>query len=319
MGFYRLRGGVGSLCTERAARFRPREAYEAIGVAKAAPGYLGPYRLHSIVHTGRVYQIWQAHDDAYNRMVGIKATLETFRNNHEQIGYLETEYAAGTDVIHPNVIGVYGYDSNEGCPYLVMEWFSAPNMRQRIQQGVDKLAAVLPKVVVQAAEALTYVNWRGWIHRDVKPDNFLVGDDGTVKLIDFALAVRRPRGIRGWFARRFASTPKVQGTRSYMSPEQIRGESLDQRADLYSFACTVFELFAGKPPFMGGADDVLNKHLKAPPPSLDAIVPGVTPELAQLIRRSMAKDPNARPESVAEFLREFRIMRYFRAAKSTNL
>jgi eukaryotic-like serine/threonine-protein kinase len=288
-------------------------------VSKAVPGYLGPYRLQSVVHTGRAFQIWQAFDDAFDRSVGIKTVLEPFRKDREQLRYLETEYAAGRDVVHPNVVSVYGFDLNDGCPYMVMEWFPAPNMRQRIQQGVEKIAPILPKIVVQAAEALAYVNWRGWIHRDIKPDNFLVADDGTVKLVDFALAIRRPRGIRGLLAKRFSRPKKVQGTRGYMSPEQIRCESLDERADLYSFACTVFEMFSGKPPFMGGPDDVLNKHLKSPPPSLDSLVPGVTPELALLIRKSMAKDPNARPESVGEFLREFRIIRHFRAAKSANL
>lgn len=137
-----------------------------------------------------------------------------------------------------------------------------------------------------------------------------MGDDGQVKLIDFALAKRRRGGLARWFSPR---TRLQQGTKSYMSPEQIRGLSLDERSDLYSFACTLHELLAGKPPFTGtNVNDLLTKHLKSQPPSLEALNPNIVPAFAQLIRRAMAKDPKARPKSVDDFLTEFRIMRVFR-------
>ncbi len=104
-----------------------------------------------------------------------------------------------------------------------------------------------------------------------------------------------------------------------MSPEQIRGEALDGRADLYSFACTIHELLSGKPPFTGtSANELLTKHLKSSPPSLEALNPNVTPEFAQLIRRSLAKNPDARPKSVDDFLREFRMIRVFKMTPAGN-
>ena len=154
-----------------------------------------------------------------------------------------------------------------------------------------------------------HFNEQGFVHRDVKPDNFLVGDDGEVKLIDLALAVKARRGL----ARLFASRSKVQGTRSYMSPEQIRGAALDQRADVYSFACTVHELVSGRPPFTGtSSNELLNKHLKSPPPSLENFDRNVTPEFAKLVLRGLAKEPGKRPASVGEFLTEFRQCRVFK-------
>ena len=197
-----------------------------------------------------------------------------------------------------------------------MEWFSAPNMKQRLLQGFDKFVPLIPKVIDQAAEALSHFHRQGWVHRNIKPDNFLVADDGQVKLIDFALAKRRRRGLAKWLSPR---SRIQQGTKSYMSPEQIRGLALDERADLYSFACTLHELVSGKPPFTGtNVNDLLTKHLKSQPPSLEALNPNVTPAFSQLIRRSMAKDPNARPKSMDDFLREFRIMRVFRTTPVVN-
>ena len=110
-----------------------------------------------------------------------------------------------------------------------------------------------------------------------------------------------------------ARKTRLEGTRSYMAPEQIRGAVVDQRADVYSFGCTIFELIAGTPPFTGGnANELLNKHLRAPIPSLEAANRNVTPEFAQLLRRTLAKVPRDRPESLSVFLTELRTHRIFK-------
>ena len=104
-----------------------------------------------------------------------------------------------------------------------------------------------------------------------------------------------------------------------MSPEQIRGGIIDGRADLYSFACTLCELISGKPLFTGAtAHELLMRHLRSPPPSLEALNPNITAEFSRLVRRSLAKKPNARPKSVADFLKEFRMIRVFKATLAGN-
>ncbi len=280
------------------------------------PGYLGPYHLLNVVHTGHASQIWQAYDDANKRVVGVKTLRNTADDAREQLRLLQREYAVGRSIKHPRIIEMYAFDWHHGQPYVAMEWFSAPNMKQRLLQGWETLVPIIPKIIENSLEALSQFHHSGWVHRDIKPDNFLVTDDGDVKLIDFALARRRRRGLAKWLTPR---SKIQQGTKSYMSPEQIRGLPLDDRADLYSFACTIHELIAGKPPFTGvNVNDLLTKHLRTSPPSLEALRPGVTPAFAQLLRRAMAKDRNARPKTVDDFLREFRMMRVFRSMPVGN-
>jgi eukaryotic-like serine/threonine-protein kinase len=284
-------------------------------VARGAPGNLGPYRLLNVVHTGHACQLWQAYDDANKRMVAVKTPLEKFYRNREQLYFLRWEYTAGHGIVHPHIVQMYGFDWDRGQPYLALEWFAAQNMKNRIQQGVDKLAPLVPKIIEQAAEAVAYFNNAGWVHRDIKPDNFMVTTDGEVKLIDFALARRASRGMMRWLMPR----AKIQGTRTYMSPEQIRGNAMDGRADLYSLACTAAELVSGKPLFTGiSSHELLMRHLHSTPPPLEALNPNVTPEFSKLIRRSLAKNPNARPKSVDEFLKEFRMIRVFKASVPRN-
>ena len=278
-------------------------------MASEAPGYLGPYRLLNVVHTGQTSQIWQAYHDGKHQRFGVKTLLQKFLREREHLRYLRWEYAVGQKTAHDRIIQISEFGFDRGTPYLAMEWFPAPNMKHRIQHQSDTITHLVPKIIEQAAEGLSHFNGLGWVHCDVKPDNFLVTDDGDVKLIDFALARRSSRGL----TRLLGPKARVQGTRSYMAPEQIRGAPLDQRADVYGFGCTIYELLSGKPPYTGvSADELLTKHLRAPPPSLDAVAKNVAPEFAQLVRRSLAKDPAARPQSINDFLLEFRMNRVFK-------
>jgi len=182
-------------------------------------------------------------------------------------------------------------------------------MKQVIHLGVEEIAPLVPLFLEQAAEGLAYFHRQGWIHRDIKPDNFLMSETGDVKLIDFALARQQVRGLARYFARR----GKIQGTRSYMSPEQIRGDVLDQRSDIYSFGCMAHELLAGKAPFTGATtNELLTKHLKSPPPGLQALNRNVTEGFANLVRKTLAKRPEDRVKSMDDFLKELRRTEVFK-------
>ena len=201
------------------------------------------------------------------------------------------------------------FASTRAGSFLIMELFKFPNMKQQIQHGADRLAYVADEIILTAAKGLRHLHEKGWIHRDVKPDNLLVDSDGDVKLIDFNLALKKA----GALGKLFGGKSKVQGTISYMSPEQIRGQSLDERSDMYSFGCVIHELLGGKPPLTGTSpQDLLSKHLKVIPTLLTAINNNVDPDFADLVQRMMAKRPKNRPANIDDFLADFASIKIFR-------
>jgi len=279
-------------------------------VARGTSGYLGPFRLLNVIHTGHASLIWQAYDDAAQRIVGVKTLHADDFGNREQVNFLHREYTIGRKLVHPHIIEIYPSVWDSRQPYIAMEWFASRNLKQLLNlSGTDGLAPLIPQIIEQACLAMSYFHREGWVHCDIKPDNFLLSDDGYLKLIDFALAKRVKRGFSRWLTLR----TKPQGTKSYISPEQIRSQPLDERADLYSFACTIHEMLAGRPPFTGAnTNELLSKQLRSSPPSLEALNQNVTPECAQLLRRTMSKNPDARPQTVDDFLMEFRMIRVFK-------
>jgi eukaryotic-like serine/threonine-protein kinase len=271
--------------------------------------YVGRYRLLNQLRHGKTCQVWEVMKDLTGERMAIKLLLGEYRNNRQEVGFMRHEFEVGSKLHHPRVITIYEFGTDRENIYLAMELFSAPNIKQIVQQDFASIAPLAHRCITQAAEGLGYFHEQGWIHRDVKPDNFLMKPNGEVKLIDFALAIRR----RGGLMKLFARTAKIQGTRSYMSPEQIRGQSLDERADLYSLGCMVYELVSGKLPFTGSTTpELLNKHLSTPAPSVQAINRDVSDELALLLKRMLAKKPDVRPRNCEEFLKEFRHIPVFK-------
>jgi len=159
------------------------------------------------------------------------------------------------------------------------------------------------------------MNAKGWVHRDVKPDNVLVNSAGDVRLIDFALAIRPPKGLARWFTRKI----RPVGTRSYMSPEQIRGIVVDGRSDIYSYGAGVYEVVTGRPPFRGAtSNELLNKHIFEKPMSPELYNPDVTKEFADLVLRMLAKKREDRPKDFHQVLMSLRAVKMYKSVESKS-
>ncbi len=272
--------------------------------------FLGPYRLTRLIRQGSTCDVWEAVEDATQDRFALKVLNNRFRKDKSEIASLKFEYTVAKDLISPRIIRVIDFRVESGTPFLIMELFSELNMKQALRQGPESLAFMLDKIVEQAAEGLYYMHTKGWIHRDIKPDNFLVSPDGETKLIDFTIAEKKKSGFGKLFHR---SGSTVQGTRSYMAPEQIQGKICDERTDVYSFGCVLFEAVTGKPPFTGQTpNDLLTKHLNASIPSPVVYNDNVTPEFAALVKKMMAKKPSQRPDSMWEFLKVYRTTQVFK-------
>jgi eukaryotic-like serine/threonine-protein kinase len=268
--------------------------------------FLGPYRLVRLIRSGLTCDVWEAAKTDDTTRYVLKVLRKDQRKNKEEIASMRNEFECGKTLKHKNIIRIYEFNTEGEATYIVMEHFEHDNLKLWLRSGPQKVAHLATKFMEQSAEALFYFNSEGWIHRDVKPDNFLLSGEGVTKLIDFAISVRQKSGLGSLFS---FGKKTVQGTRSYMSPEQIRNENLDPRADVYSYGCVLFELLTGKPPFTGtNPDELLTKHLTGPIPSVQVYNDNVVADFANLIKRMMAKKRSERPATMWEFLKEFRSM-----------
>jgi serine/threonine protein kinase len=270
--------------------------------------FLGGYRLARLIRAGHSCMIWEAVKEATGERFALKMLKLEKARDREELGYLRHEVEVAKDMHHPNLVRVYELDTQTATPFLVLELCSALNLKQILREGPDPIAHMADKIVSQAAHGLHYLHERGWVHCDVKPDNFLVDDNGNVKLIDFSIAQRSKRSLLSFLGKKQI----VKGTRSYMSPEQIRGESLDCRSDVYSLGCVLFELFTGRPPYTGSTpNELLERHLRASVPSVVVYNHNVTRECADMIKKMMGKKRETRPKSMWDVLQAFRELPLF--------
>lgn len=272
---------------------------------------VGSFQLVQALWTGEASQVWLATDLKTVTPVALKVLSGAGLWSPEHVRNLMHEATVGRRLDHPLVLAARATGTADGFPYLVMDYFAGQNLRERLHQAPAAWQARAAALLEAAAEALAHVHERGWVHRDVKPENFLINEAGGLRLIDFGLAER----AAGWWARWFHSPPKLQGTRSYMAPEQIRRQAVDVRVDVYSLGCTAFHLLAGRPPFVAdSSDELLRMHLGAQRPRLDAANPTVSREFSELISKMLAIEPGERPASMRAVLSELRSRPVFKQA-----
>jgi eukaryotic-like serine/threonine-protein kinase len=272
---------------------------------------IGAYRLQNLLQTGQSSQVYEVVEMASMRHFAMKILLPEHAKNPDQRRLLFYEAEVGRKLAHPNVIKILLVNRDPNLPYFIMEFFPSGSLRTKMQlKQFDFIKQNVEKIFKQAATGLAYMNASGWIHRDVKPANILVNGLGEVRIIDFAIAYRPPTGLARYFGRK----QKAQGTRSYMSPEQIRGHILDSRADIYSYGATCYEVLTGRPPFRGrDAQDLLTKHITEKPVNPRQINPDITEDFAALVMKMLEKKKEDRPRDFHDVLMQMRNLRVLKS------
>lgn len=271
---------------------------------------IGKYKLVNCLASGQSSQVWEVIDNETTRRAAMKLLLPEAIKDPEQLGALKHEFKVGSSFEHPNIIKYHEVFAKKQTAYFTMDLFAAPNLKSWAYNDLRGIHIRFKRLVETVAMALEHVHERGWLHRDIKPDNILMNKSAEVRVIDFSLASRAATTISKMFARKQAT---VQGTRTYMAPEQILGRPLTPQTDIYNLGVTLFELLTGQAPFAGSTPkDILLKHLGEPAPEPSLFNPNVTPEMDRIILRMLAKKPDQRQKKVSEFLVEFRNVNVFK-------
>lgn len=262
---------------------------------------LGAYRCVCRVTAGGFGTVWKAVSRDGSETVAIKIINADLAESRQAQSVFQKEYTMCRNFDHPGLLRYLDFQRFEGIPYMVMEYFDSCTLKTAMSDAAPFPAKGLAHTIIRnAGDAIAYIHEQGVIHCDIKPENILVNAEGVVRLIDFSIAMKAG-AVSTWlpFLR------KVEGTPSYMPPEQILKKKLTPDADTYAFGATIYEFLGGRPPFVGkNQNEVMNKALKTPPTPLAKLNPGITPGLDKAVLSMLAKDPNDRPHDIRAFLRQ---------------
>jgi len=276
-------------------------------MALASGKRLGSYEIIAPIGAGGMGQVYRARDTKLKREVAIKVLPEHLAQDPETLKRFEREAQAVAAVSHPNIVAIYDFGKTEGIAYAVTELLDGETLRTKLEHG-----ALSPSragdVALQMILGLAAAHARGVVHRDLKPDNIFLTRDGRVKILDFGLAkLTGPLSTGGEGSRssptkgRPSEPGTLIGTVGYMSPEQVRGETVDHRADVFSFGAILYEMLSGRRAFRGGsAADTISSILNQDPPPLGRDPTDRLLALERLLRRCLEKDPEERFQSARD-------------------
>jgi eukaryotic-like serine/threonine-protein kinase len=266
---------------------------------------IAQYSIVSKIGEGGMGEVWRARDTKLGRDVAIKVLPAVFSANAERLRRFEQEAQAAGALNHPNILVIFHIGTHQGAPYIVSELLEGETLRERMA------GAALPQrkaldYALQIARGLAAAHEKGIVHRDIKPDNVFVTNDGRVKILDFGLAklsgASETQSQTEIPTRRVDTDPgTVMGTMGYMSPEQLKGQPADHRSDIFSFGAILYEMLSGKRAFRGNSmAETMSAILREDPPDLSETNKTVAPALERIVRHCMEKNPAERFRSASD-------------------
>jgi Tol biopolymer transport system component len=267
---------------------------------------LGPYEVTGVLGAGGMGEVYRARDNKLGRDVAIKILPETLARDPTALALLEREARAVASFSHPNILAIYEFGQTDTIAYAVMELLEGQTLREQLGGGALPLRECVD-FAVQIAGALATAHSKGIVHRDLKPGNVFITVDGHVKLLDFGLCVQRspgPISLDETTPPRLTSDSgleTVMGTVSYMSPEQVRGGTMDHRTDLFAFGVVLYEMLTGQHPFAREtAAETMTAILKEDAPELPPALVETTPGLGRIVEHCLEKNPEERFQSARD-------------------
>ncbi|HXE74982.1 MAG TPA: LpqB family beta-propeller domain-containing protein [Candidatus Xenobia bacterium] len=273
---------------------------------------LGHYRIVEKLGQGGMGVVYLAEDMQLGRRVALKLLPEEFAGQRERLERFLSEARLASSINHPNIVSIYELGEQEGRPFIAMEYVPGQSLRAGLLRGRLPLKKVL-ELAIPAAEALARAHRAGVVHRDIKPENLLVSEDGYIKVADFGLAKLKPSysGETATLTGQFSTDAgKVVGTAAYMSPEQLQGEAVDGRSDVFSFGIVLYEMTTGRSPFLrGSAASTSAAILRDAPEPLRKLEPASPAELDRLISKALEKEPGFRYQTMEELATDLKRLR----------
>jgi serine/threonine protein kinase len=264
---------------------------------------LGRYAIESEIGRGGMGVVYRALDEKLGKTVAVKMLSDPGTLTAESLGRLRQEARSAAILNHPSIVAVYDYEEAEGHPFIVYEYVEGQTLDRMITSGPLAEEKIID-IGIQVASGLAYAHDRGILHRDIKPQNIIVGADGRVRILDFGLAKRMqlhlvgPDGVSvGGHDSVATLAGTIVGTIQYMSPEQVAGETLDGRTDVFSLGAVLFELATGSNPFLGKSlTSTVGRIMSPDPPAMEgkAVVSG---GLQEVIRNALQKKRENRYQS----------------------
>lgn len=267
---------------------------------------LGPYEVLAQIGAGGMGEVYRGRDPRLGREVAIKILPSQFSENADRVRRFEQEARAAGILNHPNILTIYDIGEHDGSLYVVSELLVGETLRERMGGSAIPARKTI-EYALQIAHGLAAAHEKGIVHRDLKPENLFVTRDGRVKILDFGLAkLTAPEPVEGPHSKlqtkSGATEPgMVMGTMGYMSPEQVRGQEVDHRSDIFTFGAILYEMLSGKRAFLRGSGaDTMSAILKEDPPELDATNRNYPPALEHLIRHCLEKNAEQRFQSARD-------------------